>query len=59
MAKNPDVIVKVKDKHLLQIARKKMNLQLAFVQGRLKLEGDSAVGMKLASVLSQLPAYED
>jgi len=58
VAKNPDVTVRVKDKHLIQIAKKKMNLQLAFVQGRLKLDGDAAIGMKLASILGQLPAYE-
>ena len=58
VAKNADVIVKVKDVHLLKIARRKLDLPTAFIQGRLKLEGDSAVGMKLASVLKQIPAYK-
>ncbi len=58
VSKKADVTVSIKEKHLIQIAKKKLNLQLAFIQGRLKLEGDSEVGMKLASILSQLPAYE-
>lgn len=58
VSKSPDVTITVKEKHLLQIARKKLNLQMAFVQGRIKIEGDPAVGMKLASVLKQLPGYE-
>ncbi len=58
IAKNPDVIVKIKEEHLLKVARKKLNLATAFVQGRIKLDGDSQVGMKLASILSQFPTYE-
>ena len=58
ISKKADVTVTVKEKHLIQIAKKKLNLQLAFVQGRLKLEGDSAIGMKLVSVLGQLPDYK-
>ncbi len=57
ISKKADVTVHLKEKHLLQIARKKLNLQVAFVQGRLKLDGDAAIGMKLASILNQLPAY--
>ncbi len=57
-SKNPDVIVKVKDEYLLKIASRKLALPTAFIQGRIKLEGDSAIGMKLATVLKQIPAYE-
>ncbi len=58
MAKNPDVTIKIKEKHLLKIAAKKLDVAMAFVQGRLKMEGDSEIGMKLASILKQLPVYE-
>lgn len=57
VSKDPDVIVKIKEKYLLRIAKKDMNVPTAFVQGRIKLEGDSAIGMKLASILKQLPEY--
>ncbi len=57
-AKNPDVVVKIEEKHLIKIAKKKLNLPTAFIQGRIKLEGDSQIGMKLATILSQVPAYE-
>jgi len=58
IAKSPDVIVKVKEEHLLKIARKKLNVATAFVQGRIKLDGDSQIGMKLAAILGQLPTYD-
>ncbi len=58
IAKNPDVTVKIKEQYLLKIARKKLNVATAFVQGRIKLDGDSAIGMKLATILGQLPPYE-
>lgn len=56
-SKSPDVTVKIKEKHLLKIASKELSVATAFVQGRIKLEGDSAIGMKLASILKQIPGY--
>ena len=58
ISKSADVIVKVKEEHLIKIANKKLNVAAAFVQGRIKLDGDSAIGMKLATILGQLPAYQ-
>jgi len=56
-AKDADVTVKIKEKHLLKIASKKQDVATAFIQGRIKLDGDNAIGMKLATILKQLPAY--
>lgn len=57
-ATNPDVTIRVKDHHLLKIARGRLGLQAAFIQGRLKMDGDSAKAMKLASILSKMPNYK-
>lgn len=57
-AAKPDVILKVKDSHFIKIVKGKLGLQAAFIQGRLKMEGDSAKAMKLASILSKLPDYK-
>ncbi len=57
-AKEADVIVRIKEKHLLKIAAKRLDVTTAFVQGRIKLDGDASIGMKLASILKQLPSYE-
>lgn len=57
-AKSPDVVVKVKDEHLMKIADGSLKVPTAFIQGRIKLEGDPAIGMKLASILGQIPPYE-
>ena len=54
-AKLPDVTFTIADKHLVRIGEGKLNLQTAFIQGRLKIEGDSAKAMKLGSILSKLP----
>ncbi|MEM6800108.1 MAG: wax ester/triacylglycerol synthase family O-acyltransferase [Bacteroidota bacterium] len=53
-AANPDVTFTIADKHLTRIGRGKMNLQAAFIQGRLKIDGDSAKAMKLGTILSKL-----
>ena len=54
-AANPDVTLTVSDDHLMRIATGKLNLQTAFIQGRLKIKGDSAKAMKLGSILSRVP----
>lgn len=53
--KNPDVTLTIKDEHLVRIGRGELNLQTAFLQGRLSIDGDSARAMKLGSILSKLP----
>ena len=57
-AAKPDVTLTVNDAHLMRIARGKLNLQTAFIQGRLKIEGDSARAMKLGSILARVPNLE-
>jgi diacylglycerol O-acyltransferase / wax synthase len=54
-AKDPDVTFTIDDKHLVNVGKGKLNLQTAFIQGRLKIEGDSAKAMKLGAILSKLP----
>ncbi len=54
-AKDPDVTFTIADQHLVRIGEGKLNLQTAFIQGRLKIDGDSARAMKLGTILSKLP----
>lgn len=54
-AKNPAVTLTVADEHLVRIATGDLSLQAAFIQGRLKMKGDSARAMKLGAILSKLP----
>lgn len=58
IAKNADVIIKIKEKHLMKIAAKKLEVPTAFIQGRIKMDGDAAIGMKLASILKKIPNFE-
>ena len=53
--KDPDVTFTIADEHLVRIGRGEMNLQIAFIQGRLKIEGDSTRAMKLGAILAKLP----
>lgn len=54
-AKEPDVTFTIADKHLAKIGRGELNLQTAFIQGRLKIDGDSTKAMKLGTILSKFP----
>ena len=54
-AKDPDVTLIVAEEHLLKIGKGKLSLQAAFIQGRLKMTGDSAKAMKLGAILTKLP----
>ncbi len=53
--KNPDVTLTVGDNHLYNIGTGDLNFQTAFIQGRLKIQGDMKIGMKLAKILSLIP----
>ncbi len=59
MSKSSDVVVRIQEKYLLKIAAKKLQVTTAFIQGRIKMEGDASIGMKLASILKQFPAFEE
>jgi len=58
-AAKSDAIFKIKDDHLLKIGQGKLNIQTAFIQGRLKINGDTGKAMKLGGVLMKLPNMED
>jgi len=47
--------VTLEDKNLLKIINGELGFQLAFIQGRLKIDGDSKKAMRLAKILSLLP----
>ena len=55
-AKDPDATFTISDEHLMRVARGKLNLQTAFIQGRLSIEGDTTRAMKLGSILSKIPS---
>ncbi|MEM9990565.1 MAG: wax ester/triacylglycerol synthase family O-acyltransferase, partial [Bacteroidota bacterium] len=57
-AKNPDVTLTISDEHLMKLGRGKLNFQMAFIQGRLKVDGDSEKAMSLAKILSKVPKLE-
>ena len=54
-AKDPDATFIIKDEHLMKIGIGKMTLQTAFIQGRLKIDGDSEKAMKLGTIIAKLP----
>jgi len=51
----PDVTVTIEDKNLVKITKGDLGFQLAFIQGRLKIDGDNKKAMRLAKILSLLP----
>lgn len=55
LAKDPDVTITIEDKNLLRIVNGDLSFQVAFMQGRLKMDGDSKKAMRLAKILSLLP----
>ena len=57
-AADPDVTFTIADKHLYRIGKGEMSLQSAFIQGRLKIDGDTEKAMKLGAILSKIPKLE-
>lgn len=53
--KTPDVTITLEDKNLMKIVKGDLTFQLAFIQGRLKIDGDNKKAMRLAKILSLLP----
>ena len=56
--KSPDATFTIAEKHLMKIGAGRLNLQTAFIQGRLKISGDSGKAMKLGSILSKIEKYK-
>jgi len=56
-SRNPDVVLSLEEKHLKKFASGNLNVATAFIQGRLKIEGESDIAMKLASILKQMPPF--
>ncbi len=50
-----DVTLTIKDEHLMRIAEGTLNVQTAFIQGRLKVNGDTSKAIKLGKILSLIP----
>ncbi len=50
-----DITLTIKDEHLIRIADGSLNVQAAFIQGRLKIDGDMSKAMKLGKILSLVP----
>jgi len=53
-ASAPDAIFTVEEEHLLRIAEGKLDVQTAFIQGRLKIDGDFNQAMRLAKILGKM-----
>jgi diacylglycerol O-acyltransferase / wax synthase len=51
---NPDAIFSIEEEHLLRIASGKLDVQTAFIQGRLKVDGDYTQAMRLAKILGKM-----
>jgi diacylglycerol O-acyltransferase / wax synthase len=51
---SPEAIFTVEEEHLLRIAAGEMDVQTAFMQGRLKVDGDFNQAMRLAKILGKM-----
>jgi WS/DGAT/MGAT family acyltransferase len=51
---SPDAIFTIEDDHLVKIATGKLDVQTAFIQGRLKIDGDYGQAMRLAKILGKM-----
>lgn len=55
--RSPFATFTISDEHLLKVASGEIDIPTAFVQGRLKVEGDMGQAMKLGKLLSKIPPY--
>lgn len=49
----PDVVLRVTDKDMVALATGKMNPQMAFMKGKIKVKGNIMLGLRLNTVLSK------
>ena len=54
-AKDPDVTLTIREKHLLNLGSGDLDIQTAFVQGRVEIDGDQKKAIRLVKILSLLP----
>ena len=54
-AKSPDVTLVIREKHLMNLASGDLDIQTAFVQGRVEIDGDEKKAIRLIKILSILP----
>ena len=57
-AENPDVTFTIEDEHLMRVTEGKLDIQTAFMQGRLKIDGDFTMAMKLGKILGKMMKME-
>ncbi len=55
-AEDPDATFSIAEEHLVKIADGKLDVQTAFIQGRLKIDGDFDQAMRLAKILGKMLA---
>lgn len=53
-AENPDATFSINEEYLVKIATGKLDVQTAFIQGRLKIDGDFDQAMRLAKILGKM-----
>lgn len=53
-AESPDATFSINEEHLVKIATGKLDVQTAFIQGRLKIDGDFDQAMRLAKILGKM-----
>ena len=56
---NPDVTFIIEDEHLMRVTEGKLDIQTAFIQGRLKIDGDFTMAMKLGKILGKMMKEEE
>ena len=55
-AADVDATFKIEEEHLLKIADGSLDVQTAFIQGRLAIDGNFEMAMKLAKILGKMIA---
>jgi diacylglycerol O-acyltransferase / wax synthase len=55
---NPDTTFTIEDEHLMKIASGQLDFQTAFIQGRLSVDGDFAMAMKVGRILEKMKASQ-
>jgi diacylglycerol O-acyltransferase / wax synthase len=53
-AETPDATFTIEEEHLLKIADGKLDVQTAFIQGRLKIDGDFDQAMRMGKILGKM-----